>query len=153
MFLKKKIYYYIYFINQIFYRFLFGELENAAEYFIDDNNYQAFIDGLEQTNHVLVYPSTFEVDGICFIVEPSLQDQPEQIHKLLTSVLTSYEKRQDNYDDELKGIEYVLILSPRVQFVWKGHNQAVHMEQLSIELKTPRTRLVADGAYPRLQAC
>jgi len=100
-----------------------------------------------------VYPSTFEVDGICFIVEPSLQDQPEQIHKLLTSVLTSYEKRQDNYDDELKGIEYVLILSPRVQFVWKGHNQAVHMEQLSIDLKTPRTRLVADGAYPRLQAC
>ncbi|CAG8516458.1 1680_t:CDS:2 [Funneliformis caledonium] len=131
----------------------FTRFKNAAEYFIDDNNYQAFIDGLERTGHVLVYPSTFEVDGVCFIVEPSLQDRPQQIHKLLTSVLTSYEKGQDNFDDELKGLEYVLILSPRVEFVWKGHNQAVDMEQLSIDLKTPRTRLVADGAYPRLQAC
>jgi mitogen-activated protein kinase kinase kinase len=132
-------------------RFLFGELENAAEYFIDDSNYQAFIKGLEQTAHVLVYPDTYESDGVCFIVERTLHNRPQQIQKLLTSVLTS-EKRQDNYDEELIGTEYVLILSPRVQFEWNGLNMVESMEQLNIELKTHRIRLVS-GAYPRLQAC
>ncbi|CAB4423426.1 unnamed protein product [Rhizophagus irregularis] len=134
-----------------FTKFLFGELENAAEYFIDDNNYQAFIKGLEHTSHVLVYPDTYESDGVCFIVERTLHNRPQQIQKLLTSVLTS-EKRQDNYDEELIGTEYVLILSPRVQFEWNGLNMVESMEQLNIELKTHRIRLVS-GAYPRLQAC
>ncbi|GBB83773.1 hypothetical protein RclHR1_10440006 [Rhizophagus clarus] len=134
-----------------FTKFLFGELENAAEYFIDDSNYQAFIKGLEQTAHVLVYPDTYDFDGVCFIVERTLHNRPQQIQKLLTSVLTS-EKRQDNHDEELIGTEYVLILSPRVQFEWNGLNMVESMEQLNIELKTHRIRLVS-GAYPRLQAC
>jgi mitogen-activated protein kinase kinase kinase len=98
-----------------------------------------------------VYPDTYEADGVCFIVERSLHNRPQQIQKLLTSVLT-FEKRQDNYDEELKGTEYVLVLSPRVQFEWNGLNMVESMEQLNIELKAHRIRLVS-GAYPRLQAC
>ncbi|CAG8649217.1 10515_t:CDS:2, partial [Dentiscutata heterogama] len=150
-----------------FTRFLLGELENAAEYYIDDMNYPSFIEGLERTNHVLVYPDTFDDDGVCFIVEPSLHDRPEQIKKLLKSVLASYDKRPDDKrpdddkkpddkrpddDIELKGLEYVIILSPRITFEWNGLVMVVSMEQFNLDLKTHHTRLVADGAY-RLQAC
>ncbi|CAG8493391.1 7861_t:CDS:2, partial [Cetraspora pellucida] len=144
-----------------FTKFLLGELENAAEYHIDDTNYPSFIEGLERTNHVLVYPDTFNDDGVCFIVEPSLHDRPEQIQKLLKSVLASYDKRPDDKkpddkrpddDSEIKGLEYVVILSPRVSFEWNGVVMAVSMEQFNLDLKPHHTRLVADGAY-RLQAC
>ncbi|KAF0464858.1 MAP kinase kinase kinase wis4 [Gigaspora margarita] len=134
-----------------FTRFVLGELENAAEYHIDDMNYPSFIEGLERTNHVLVYPDTFDDDGVCFIVEPSLHDRPEQIQKLLKSVLASFDKRPDD-DCELKSLEYVIILSPRVTFEWNGLVMVVSMEKFNLDLKTHHTRLVADGAY-RLQAC
>jgi len=134
-----------------FAKFLFGELENAAEYFIDDDNFPSFIKSLENTNHVLVYPDTFTENNICFIVEQSLNDQPEQIKRLLESILTPYDKL--NYEEESKDAEYVLILSPRVSFEWNGPIMTTSFGQLNIELRNHRTRLVANGSYARLQAC
>ncbi|CAJ0746816.1 13998_t:CDS:2, partial [Entrophospora sp. SA101] len=101
-----------------FIKLLFGELENSAEYFIDDNNFPYFIKDLENTNHVLVYPDTFNEDNVCFIVEQSLYNRSEQIQKLLKVILTPYEK--DDHEEELKGAEYILVLSPRVPFEWNG---------------------------------
>ncbi|CAH1766854.1 11183_t:CDS:2, partial [Entrophospora sp. SA101] len=138
-------------VAEQFCRFLFGELENAAEYFIDDDNFPSFIKSLENTNHVLIYPDTFTEDNICFIAEQSLNDRPEQIKKLLESILTPYDKL--NYEEELKDTEYVLILSPRVSFEWNGPIMTTSFGQLNIELRNHRTRLVANGSYARLQAC
>ncbi|CAJ0752959.1 21621_t:CDS:10 [Entrophospora sp. SA101] len=134
-----------------FIKLLFGELENSAEYFIDDNNFPYFIKDLENTNHVLVYPDTFNEDNVCFIVEQSLYNRSEQIQKLLKVILTPYEK--DDHEEELKGAEYILVLSPRVPFEWNGSIMVVSLGNLNIELKNHHTRLVANGSYTRLQAC
>ncbi|CAG8555657.1 6742_t:CDS:2 [Acaulospora morrowiae] len=135
-------------------RSLFSELENSAEYFIDDTNYPAFIEGLERTDHVLVYSNTFEENGVCLIVEQSLYDQQDQIRKLLKAVLTPYEKDKDDFDNEVQGLQYVLLLSPRVPIEWNGPVMEMSMDQINIDLKTHRTRLVADGSsYSRLHEC
>ncbi|CAG8474149.1 6857_t:CDS:2 [Ambispora gerdemannii] len=136
-----------------FTKFLFGNLENSADYFIDDANYPAFIEALERSNHVLVYPDTFEENGVCIVVDPSLECQPEMIRKLLKAVFPLYEKQPDNHDEELEDLKYLLILSPRVPFEWNGPYVNISLEGINIELKNHRTRLVADAAYPRLQAC
>ncbi|CAG8562632.1 3453_t:CDS:2, partial [Ambispora leptoticha] len=107
---------------------------------------------LERTNHVLVYPDTFEENGVCIVVEPSLEDDPEMIRKLLKAVFPLYVKQPDN-DEELEDLKYLLILSPRVPFEWNGPYVNISLEGINIELKSHRTRLVADAAYPRLQAC
>ncbi|CAJ0646638.1 10572_t:CDS:2 [Entrophospora sp. SA101] len=106
---------------------------------------------LENTNHVLVYPDTFNEDNVCFIVEQSLYNRSEQIQKLLKVILTPYEK--DDHEEELKGAEYILVLSPRVPFEWNGSIMVVSLGNLNIELKNHHTRLVANGSYTRLQAC
>src|SRR5439155_2349234 len=119
---------------------------------IDENNFPGFIRGLESTNHVLIYTETFNEDNMCFIVEQSLDNRPDQIRKLLEAILTPYDK--DDYEEELKVTEYIIILSPSViPFEWNGKVMATSLGKLNIELKNHHTRLVADGAYTRLQAC
>ncbi|CAJ0850724.1 20942_t:CDS:2 [Entrophospora sp. SA101] len=136
-----------------FTKLLFGELENATEYFIDDDTFPNFIKNLEHTNHVLVYPDTFNEDNVCFIVEQSLKDRQEQIQKLLKAILTPYDQLNSDHEEELNGTEYILILSPRVSFEWNGPIMMVSLGQLNIELKSYRVRLVANGGNTRLQAC
>ncbi|CAG8493723.1 12939_t:CDS:2 [Acaulospora colombiana] len=133
-------------------RSLFGELENAAEYFIDDANYPAFIEGLERTSHVLVCSNTFDEDGVYLIVEPSLYGRHDQIQRLLEAVFTPDDEMSDDFGDELRELQYVLLLSPRVPFQWNGSIMEMPMEQINIDLKAHRTRLVADGSF-RLTEC
>nr|CAG8433886.1 8256_t:CDS:2 [Entrophospora candida] len=130
-----------------------SQLENATEYFIDDDTFPNFIKNLEHTNHVLVYPDTFNEDNVCFIVEQSLKDRQEQIQKLLKAILTPYDQLNSDHEEELNGTEYILILSPRVSFEWNGPIMMVSLGQLNIELKSYRVRLVANGGSTRLQAC
>ncbi|CAG8546708.1 956_t:CDS:2 [Diversispora eburnea] len=136
-----------------FTKFLFGELENSAEYFIDDANFSAFIQGLECTDHALVYPPSYEDEGICFIISPSLYDREDQIKKLLEIVISPYEENQDNYEEESQGLEYVILLSPRVSFEWSGPIINMSLDNINLDLKSHRIRLIVDGSYTKLQAC
>ncbi|KAG9303282.1 hypothetical protein G9A89_013608 [Geosiphon pyriformis] len=136
-----------------FTKFLFGKLENSAEYIVDDGNYPAFIEALEHSNHILVYPDTFEEDGVCIIVESSLQNQPDIIRRTLQAVFPLYDTPQDNNEEELQDLKYIIILSPRVSFEWNGPYMNISMEGVGVELKGHRTRLVADAAYLRLKEC
>ena len=134
---------------------------NSAEYNLEDVPLEHFISHLVATDHFLVYTQSFEEDGT-YIVAPSvLGKQPGIIRRMLTEAfhvneIVSHDgMRMEGYtellEDEYERGGYLLLLSPRSQFLWNGLVLMLEIPKVDLDLKDNRVRLIADGPQRRLQ--
>lgn len=131
---------------------------NSAEYDLEDVAIDEFIAILVETDHILVYTQSFEEDGTYIIAPHTLRDHPEVIRRMLMEafhvneiddgswLMDSGEPDQD--EDEEPG--YLLILSPRIRFLWNGLVLMLQIPKFDLDLKDNRVRLIADGSQHRL---
>ncbi|KAI9264970.1 hypothetical protein BDA99DRAFT_546746 [Phascolomyces articulosus] len=131
-----------------FSRFFLGQFENAAEYAIDSDDTNRFVQRLWETGHFLVYTESFEEERIYIIASPSLYGREEAIAPLLRS---SFQREQlmvhtpgtpggvsiaEQYED------YVLVFSPWQNIVWKGDVVHKPVPFAHLGIKARRARLV-----------
>lgn len=139
-------------------RDLTQRFSNAAEYSIEDIQLEDFIDCLVASDHFLVYTHTYEEDAIYIVASSSLFDRHELIHRILTEAFRVDDVINENgvhdvHNEYLEGDDeshYLLILSPRSQFVWRGRVMLLELPKLDLDTKHNRCRLVADGPQHRL---
>lgn len=95
------------------------------------------------------------------IASGSLFERPEFIQRILTEAFHVEEATGDDgvqmaesteylsgeYEEES---HYLLILSPRTHFMWRGRVMMIDVPKLDLEAKDNRVRLVADGPQRRL---
>jgi mitogen-activated protein kinase kinase kinase len=131
---------------------------NCAEYNLEDVVVEHLIAAFVETDHFLVYTQTFEEDGVYIIAPPSLRENPAAISRILMEAFHINESEEEanileNKDEENEPIEfvdYLLILSPRTQFLWNGLVLMFEIPKFDLDLKDNRIRLVADGTQGRL---
>ena len=144
---------------------------NAAEYTLENVPLETFIAYLVETDHFLVYTQSFEEDGTYIVASRGLRDRPDTIRQMLQdpfhvndiweggyySARRSTENSNLNAnpdvnsdDEEYDDSAYLLILSPRVRFLWNGLVLMLPISKLDFELKDNRIRIVADGPSARL---
>ncbi|KAG2222816.1 hypothetical protein INT45_011626 [Circinella minor] len=131
-----------------FSRFFLGQFENAAEYAIDSDDTNRFVQRLWETGHFLVYTESFEEERIYIIASPSLYGREEAITSLLRS---SFQREQlmvhtpgtpggisiaEQYED------YVLVFSPWQNIIWKGDVVHKPIPFVHLGIKARRARLV-----------
>ena len=119
-----------------------------------------FIAQLVATDHLLVYTKSFEEDGTYVIASGVLAQQPDTIRRLLeeafhvNEILTDDGVHMDTYndpsDDEYERVGYLLLLSPRSQFLWNGLVLLLDIPKVELDMKDNRIRLIADGPQRRL---
>ena len=119
-----------------------------------------FIAQLVATDHLLVYTKSFEEDGTYVIASGVLAQQPDTIRRLLeeafhvNEILTDDGVHMDTYndpsDDEYERVGYLLLLSPRSQFLWNGLVLLLDIVKVELDMKDNRIRLIADGPQRRL---
>jgi mitogen-activated protein kinase kinase kinase len=144
------------------FRVLTQRFSNAAEYNLEDVSLDHVITTLVATDHFLVYTQSFEEDGT-YIVAPSfLRDRPETIRRILreafhvnevmtdegTRAVSNPDFMEDDY--EYDEAAYLLLLSPRSQFLWNGLVLMLEIPKVDFDLKDNRVRLIADGPGRRL---
>ncbi|EIW86462.1 kinase [Coniophora puteana RWD-64-598 SS2] len=145
---------------QRFARALTQRFSNSAEYNLENIMLDSFISNLVASDHFLVYTQTYEEDGT-YIVAPSyLRERPEAIRRILFESFHVNEIMTDDglpvlenpdYDgSDEEGIGYLLVLSPRSQFLWNGLVLMLELPKLDLELKDNRVRLIAEGPQRRL---
>ena len=129
----------------------------------------AFVAALVETDHFLVYTQSFEEEGTYIVASRGLRDKPDTIRQMLQNPYHVKDLWSDGYrsvrrsSPQVDGEEdveegryqydesaYLLILSPRVRFLWNGLVLMLPMEHVDFELKDNRARLVADGAHTRV---
>lgn len=131
---------------------------NSAEYDLEDVPMETFIALLVESDHFLVYTHSFEEDGTYIIAPHTLGDRPESIRRMLMEAFHVSEvdeatwmmdigDHEQEYDEESS---YLLVLSPRVRFLWNGMVLMLPIPQWDLDLKDNRVRLVADGPQHRL---
>jgi mitogen-activated protein kinase kinase kinase len=144
-----------------FFRVLGQRFSNSAEYSLEGVPLEHFIAALVATDHILVYTHSFEEEGT-YIVAPSvLRERPATIRRMLSEAfhvnevvtddgvrVTSTDFLEEDYDYEVGG--YLLLLSPRTQFLWNGLVLLLDIKKIDFDLKDNRVRLVADGPQRRL---
>ncbi|SGY70189.1 BQ5605_C004g03118 [Microbotryum silenes-dioicae] len=127
--------------------------ENSAEYLLDDIDLTAFINGLVDSHHFMIYTGTFERDGIYIVGDPSMHERPELVHAILARCFSSNTQGdaqgvlEADYDDQM---HYVLLLSPRDPFLWTGRIMNLELPRMEFDLREKRVRLVSDGPSLRL---
>lgn len=131
-----------------------------------------FIATLVETDHFLVYTQSFEEDGTYVIASSGLRDEPDLIKAMLrdpfhvrdlwedkyqaTRRVSSPSQPQPNSDAESNGesdapkAQYLLILSPRMRFLWNGLVLMLPLPRVTFDMKDNRVRIVADGPHFRL---
>jgi mitogen-activated protein kinase kinase kinase len=142
------------------FRVLTQRFSNSAEYNLEDVPLDIFITTLVATDHFLVYTQTYEEDGT-YIVAPSvLRDRPNAIRRILLEAFHVNEIVTDDGirevfnadfhegDDEDAG--YLLVISPRSQFLWNGLVLMLEIPKVDLDLKDNRVRLIANGSQRRL---
>ena len=133
---------------------------NSAEYNLEDVPLEHFISNLVATDHFLVYTQSFEEDGTYIIAPSILRERPDAIRRILGEAFHVNEVVTDDgipmagytdfMEDEYDDGGYLLLLSPRSQFLWNGLVLLLEIPKIELELKDNRVRLVADGAQRRL---
>lgn len=119
-----------------------------------------FIASLVATDHFLVYTHSFEEEG-AYIVAPSvLFTRPDSIRRIITEAFHVDEITNDDgsrvagdteyIGDEYDEARYILVLSPRSQFLWNGRVLLLEMSKVEFDPKDNRVRLIADGPQRRL---
>lgn len=110
------------------------------------------------TDHFLVYTKTYEEDAIYIVASASLYDRHDLIHHIL---IESFHADDGTGDDGIRGNEsqylegddeshYLLVLSPRTQFMWRGPVLVLELPKLDLDTRDNRCRLIADGPQYRL---
>lgn len=130
-----------------FSRILTQRFENSTEYNINLPYHQIsqLYESLAFTGHFLVENSSSDASGVYLIASPSLYESPDKIPSLLG---TCYHVDETIAEDPAN--PYVLILKPEEAIQWAGQKLDVAFKQPSLDLKTSRLRLVADGSQQRL---
>ena len=127
---------------------------------MEDVPLDLFIATLVATDHFLVYTQTYEEDGT-YIVAPSvLRDRPDVIRRILleafqvSEVVTEDGIREvfniDSLEGEYDEAEYLLVISPRSQFLWNGLVFMLELQNVDLDVKDNRVRLIANGPQRRL---
>ncbi|EGO02713.1 hypothetical protein SERLA73DRAFT_102617 [Serpula lacrymans var. lacrymans S7.3] len=145
---------------QRFARVLTQRFSNSAEYNLEGVLLEHFISMLVATDHVLVYTQTYEEDGTYIVAPNVLRDRPDAIRRIL---LESFHVNEIMTDDGIPVMDnpdfiendydeagYLLVLSPRSQFLWNGLVLMLELPKIDLDLKDNRVRLVADGPQRRL---
>ncbi|KAF9243846.1 hypothetical protein BU15DRAFT_42769 [Melanogaster broomeanus] len=144
---------------QRFARVLTQRFSNSAEYNLENVSLDLFIAALILTDHFLVYTQTYEEDGTYIVASSALRDRPDTIRRILLESFHVNEAVTDegvplpvvdgNADyvdsDEDEDSEYLLLLSPRNQFIWNGLVLMLELPRIELDMKDNRVRLVADG--------
>lgn len=131
---------------------------NSAEYDLEDVPMDPFVALLVETDHFLVYTHSFEEDGTYIVAPHTLRDRPESIRRILGEAFHVSEvdeatwmmdigDHEQEYDEDSS---YLLVLSPRVRFLWNGMVLMLPIPHWDLDLKDNRVRLVADGPQHRL---
>ena len=131
---------------------------NSAEYDLEDVPIEAFIALLVETDHFLVYTHGFEEDGTYIVAPHTLRDRPDSIRRILMEAFHVSEVDEatwmmdigDHEQEYFEESSYLLVLSPRVRFVWNGMVLMLPIPKWDLELKDNRVRLIADGPQHRL---
>lgn len=149
-------------------RTMLQRFENSAEYNLENIDLAAFLNGLVETQHFIIYTGTFEREGIYVIGDPSLHERPDLVRHILARCFsrnTQYdspsrpsevprpgppEARAAEYFDTDDRVHYVLLLSPREPFIWSGRVMNLELPKMEFDLRDRRVRLVADGPGIRL---
>lgn len=127
---------------------------------MEDVPLDVFIATLVATDHFLVYTQTYEEDGT-YIVAPSvLRDRPDAIRRILleafqvSEVVTEDGIREvfniDSFEGEYDEEGYLLVISPRSQFLWNGLVLMLELPKVDLDVKDNRVRLIANGPQRRL---
>ncbi|KAF9270577.1 hypothetical protein L218DRAFT_889126 [Marasmius fiardii PR-910] len=145
---------------QRFARVLTQRFSNSAEYSLEGHHLESFIECLVVADHFLVYTHHYEEEGIYIVASSSLYDRPETIRRMLTESfhvdeLISNEGPQVDEPagyppSEYEDSQYLLILSPRHHFLWRGRVMLLDLPRVELEPKDDRVRIVADGPQHRL---
>lgn len=147
-------------------RILSQRFENATEYNINIENelYEDFLLALRLSGHFLVETNadgplavapgeTDKTGGKVYILaSPVLRDRPKDIQSMLGTCYHAEDSPEDPSNP------YVLILRPELPLLWEGDRMDTFQSGKEIlkvpqtlDLKTGRLRLVADGSLQRLQ--
>ena len=127
---------------------------------MEDVPLDAFIATLVATDHFLVYTQTYEEEGSYIVAPSSLRDQPDAIRRILLEAFQVNEIVTDNGirevfnadfgDNDLEDVSYLLVISPRSQFLWNGLVLMLEIPKVDLDLKDNRVRLIAQGLQRRL---
>ncbi|EIW67172.1 hypothetical protein TREMEDRAFT_33972 [Tremella mesenterica DSM 1558] len=167
---------------QRFARRLSSRFDNSAEYSLPDDVLSPFIDQLQATGHFLVYTQVFEERGTYILADGSLWNKPEAVRNLLSRAFSArilsrspaaanatspapdpnieedgpdMGQHSDGEDSDLEECAgaYLLLLSPRQNFGWRGAIMTLPQDYIEFSLEDNRVRLIADGPTTRLQLC
>ncbi|KAF9361076.1 Suppressor of Sensor Kinase (SLN1) [Mortierella sp. NVP85] len=131
------------FARQVFLT-LTDTFENSTEYLLDRKGAGGFgllMNRLAETNHVMIYTNSIEIQGIYIIVENKVAENAHYLSHILRSCF------------EQPGNGYILVLTPRERFVWSG--PIMHLEGFSgfdLDVKPGRVRLISEKGS-LLDAC
>ncbi|KAL0577590.1 Suppressor of Sensor Kinase (SLN1) [Marasmius crinis-equi] len=146
---------------QRFARVLTHRFSNSAEFSLDGVHLDGFIECLVAADHFLVYTHHYEEEGIYIVASNTLYDRPDTIRRILTEAYHVDElinsdgpqfapEQTDYLAPDYEDSQYLLILSPRHHFLWRGRVMLLELPKVELEPKDDRVRLVADGAEHRL---
>ncbi|EPX72592.1 STE/STE11 protein kinase Wis4 [Schizosaccharomyces octosporus yFS286] len=122
-----------------------SRLQNSAEYIVHDSCLNEMVDRLSSTGHFLTYTATLERDGVFIIADASLLEAPEAIKSLAVSATNN------DLEFTKKNKSYVLILSTKQPFLWKGRIINVDIPDFPVDLKNNHIRIVTSNDASHLQ--
>ncbi|KAH7915128.1 hypothetical protein BJ138DRAFT_1142396 [Hygrophoropsis aurantiaca] len=147
---------------QRFARAITQRFSNSAEYILDCALLDQFMTSLIAADHFLVYTQTYEEEGTYIIAPSCLRDRPEAIRRILLESFHVNEiftedgiqivENPDYIESDDEEVGYLLLLSPRSQFIWTGVVFMLELPQIDLDMKDNRVRLIADGPQRRLVA-
>lgn len=140
------------------------KFNNAAEYTLDNVALDLFIATLVETDHILVYTQTYEEDATYIVVPHTLRERPNTIRRLISEAfqvheawteegirIVSSDEHEEDFDPD-EEVPYLLVLSPRSQFLWNGLVLMLEIPKIELDLEDNRVRLIADRSQRRLAA-
>lgn len=147
-------------------RALSQRFHNSAEYSLENVAMDQFIACLVESDHFLVYTQSFEEEGTYIVASRGLRDRSTTIKQMLQDPSHVNPLWEDGYrtirpnglsvegdvgdEEQYDDVAYLLILSPRVRFLWNGLVLMLPLPRVDLDLRDNRVRLVADGPLPRL---
>ncbi|KAG8864900.1 Suppressor of Sensor Kinase (SLN1) [Tulasnella sp. 330] len=140
-------------------RLLMSRFGNSSEYCLKDADTVAFMDGLIETGHFLVYTELYEAQGLYIIGEPTLYQNPEAVRQLLSKAFQVHRRfptgdidveayegsdvEEEELESEVGEGQYLLVVSPQDNFVWRGTVLVLSMPTVELEMEDQRVRLIA----------
>ncbi|KAK4687808.1 mitogen-activated protein kinase kinase kinase, partial [Tremellales sp. Uapishka_1] len=153
---------------------LTARFDNSAEYLLEDEDLDVFIDRLQQSGHFLVYTRVFEERGTYIFADGALWNNPSEVEEILRRSFSTIPGRSrhlheitreahldgdlpemslDGSEEEDVAATYLLLVSPRQNFAWTGAVMTLDLPYTDFALEDNRIRLVADGPMSRLALC